>query len=464
MPPKKTQEDFIQEALNIHGDKYDYSKVKYINSKLKITIICKIHGEFEQIAHSHLRGVACRKCGTNEMANQQKLTTDKFIKKSKEIYNDFFDYSKCNYIDAKTNIIVICPTHGDIEQLPKTHFQGRGCIKCNSKINLGIKLDNDKFIEKANEIHGNKYNYSKIKYNNYKSILIIICDIHGEFLQKAGDHLSGCGCIECSKIKISNSRKISNNEFIKKAQEKHSNLYDYSKSKYVKSNEDIIIICKIHGEFLQKPNNHLNGAHCSYCKSSKVHELNSLLTKFPDIATEWHPTKNKNKLPKDFMPYSGEIVWWICNLNSNHNWQSSISNRTNLNRGCPKCSSTFSKISIEWLKYLEIKYNIIIQNALSENGEFKIPNTKYRADGYCLENNTIYEFHGSKWHGDPRDKEYIANKIIHGISLEDRYKNTQIKKHKILELGYNSIEMWEYDWKNFIDKVIKVQIIYRYYH
>lgn len=79
MPGKLTTEEFIQKAREVHGDKYDYSKVEYKNSSTKVCIVCTEHGEFYQELHKHLKGQGCRKC-----TGCAKLTTEDFIKKSRE--------------------------------------------------------------------------------------------------------------------------------------------------------------------------------------------------------------------------------------------------------------------------------------------------------------------------------------------------------------------------------------------
>jgi predicted nucleic-acid-binding Zn-ribbon protein len=115
--------------------------------------------------------------------------------------------------------------------------------------------------------------------------------------------------------------------------------------------------------------------------------------------------------------------------------------------GCPKCCNTnYSKQQILWLNFLSIYNDIIIQHALNE-GEFLIPNTKYKADGYCKETNTIYEFHGDFWHGNPEiyNPDEINKKT--NCSFKELYEKTLIKEVKIKELGYNLEVIWENKWK-----------------
>ena len=123
---KSKIEDFIKKAKHIHGNKYDYSKVKYVNSHTKVCIICPIHGEFWQTPASHLMGRNCPKCSKP----CYKYTTEDFVKKAMEVHGDKYNYSKTNYIDAKTKVCIVCPKHGEFWQIPSEHIDGCGCKYC----------------------------------------------------------------------------------------------------------------------------------------------------------------------------------------------------------------------------------------------------------------------------------------------------------------------------------------------
>lgn len=144
--------------------------------------------------------------------------------------------------------------------------------------------NNQIFIENAKKIHGDKYDYSKILYKNAKTKIIIICQKHGEFLQKPNNHLSGQGCFKCG---VENACKLisSNTEkFIKKSKDIHGDKYYYSKVKYKNDHTKVIIICKKHGEYLQTPNNHLHNRGCPKCGKEKVigGYNNKFFTVFPE--------------------------------------------------------------------------------------------------------------------------------------------------------------------------------------
>ena len=198
---KYTTEYIISLFKNTHKDKYDYSKVNYIDSQTKVCVICPEHGEFWILSSHHIKGVNCPKCMGNA-----KYTTNSWISKAKEIHNSKYDYSKVDYVNGQTKVCIICPKHGEFWQKPQNHLENHGCPYCyNEKRHHQKKaLDKEKFIQRANKIHNNKYDYSKVEYINYHTKVCIICPKHGEFWQTPANHIfgSGKGCPQCNDSKL----------------------------------------------------------------------------------------------------------------------------------------------------------------------------------------------------------------------------------------------------------------------
>lgn len=184
---KPINENFIEKAKEKHGEKYDYSLVKYINNHLKIIIICPKHGQFLQQPNNHLNGNGCQKC------KKYKYNINTLIDKFNKIHNFKYDYSKINYTNSSTKICIICPKHKDFWQVPSAHLTGYGCYKCNGN----IPLTTEEFIKKVKLFRGNIYDYSKTKYINRRTKVIIICKTHGEFLQYPDKHILGANCKKC---------------------------------------------------------------------------------------------------------------------------------------------------------------------------------------------------------------------------------------------------------------------------
>jgi len=131
------------------------------------------------------------------------------------------------------------------------------------------KMTKDNFIEKAKKIHGDKYLYCYVDYKNNKSKIKIICKNHGEFIQTPSEHLIGKGCFKCGVEHISNLKTKTFENFLLQSKNIHGNRYDYSNVNYINRRAAVEIICEKHGSFFQTPKNHLKGSGCIFCKSSK---------------------------------------------------------------------------------------------------------------------------------------------------------------------------------------------------
>ena len=130
MGKKSTKEEFIKNAVNIHGNKFDYSKVEYIGNKSKVIISCPQHGEFLQRPNDHLSGYGCKKCQYFKTSKENKFTNDEFIGKASKLHNNKFDYSLVVYDGYEKKIKIICKKHGIFEQTPHSHWSGAGCPSC----------------------------------------------------------------------------------------------------------------------------------------------------------------------------------------------------------------------------------------------------------------------------------------------------------------------------------------------
>ncbi len=453
---KRNNEEFIEKAKEIHGDKYDYSKVNYINSQTKVIIICKEHGEFSQVPNSHLQNNGCIKCGSEKTKKKITSTTEEFIETAKKIHGNKYDYSKVEYKKAIEKVIIICKEHGDFEQTPSDHLTSKyGCYNCSISIRGDTKINKckQKFIEESIKIHGDKYDYSKSIYTGCENKLIIICKTHGEFQQQPNNHLYGKGCKKCGNSKANDNKRSNTEDFIKSSKKIHGELYDYSKVEYTNYHNKVKIICREHGEFEQSPSGHLDGKGC--CKCGKIKTTNSKYSNTNEFIEKSKKIYgNKFDYSKTEYKKSDENVIIICKEHGEFNIRPN--NHIHSNQGCPKCQTKkqYSKAQIQWLNFIQSKDNIIIQHA-ENDCEFKIPNTNFKADGYCKETNTIYEFHGSYWHGDPKlfnSNDY--NKTTN-CTFGKLYENTLNKEQILKDMGFNLITIWESDWIR-LNKCVKI--------
>lgn len=141
MSKRKTTEEFIADAIKKHGNKYDYSHVEYKGATAFVTIICPIHGEFQQRAADHINGHGCKKCVYAQKALQQAKPADTFISQANVIHKNKYDYTKIKYINSHTPITIICPIHGEFYQQPADHLGGHGCPLCSTDKHKGKSLE-----------------------------------------------------------------------------------------------------------------------------------------------------------------------------------------------------------------------------------------------------------------------------------------------------------------------------------
>lgn len=224
MAKKLTREDFIDKAKKIHGDKYDYSKVEYVNAHVNICIICPIHGEFWQRPDRHLEGCGCKKCFIVANAKKQTSTVEDFINKARKVHGDKYDYSKVEYVNNYTKVCIICPIHGEFWQIPSNHLKGQHCPKCAYET-LPLKT-----IKPLGEVLCNiekqckKKNYEflgfcnrkgeEVEYNGVGHIFLILkCNTCGNIWKTTvyENFINGKGCPQCA-----GNKRISPKEALRK--------------------------------------------------------------------------------------------------------------------------------------------------------------------------------------------------------------------------------------------------------
>ena len=311
------------------------------------------------------------------MIPANKLTTEKFIERAIAVHGERFDYSNTVYIDFNSKLEIICLIHGNFYQLPNSHLRGHGCKKCAMELVQGKNKSNtSEFIEKANLIHKNKYDYTQVVYEGNNKKVKIICFQHGSFLQTPGNHLANHGCDKCIKEELSKLLSSNTEDFIKKANIVHNNFYNYSEVIYKNTHKQVIVICNLHGSWLITPANHLTGYGCPTCGLGRN--------------------------------ISNPEILWLNSLN------------------IPK----------------EYRHKTI-----------KLKNTRIVADAYDPNTNTIYEFFGDFYHGNPLkfNSDDINPKLK--ISYGQLHEKTLRKINNIKTNGYNLMFIWESEWENQQKKI-----------
>lgn len=366
MPTKWTTELFCDRARDKHGSKYNYDGVVYKSINKKVKIICPEHGVFFQPPGDHLKGHGCMLCARNRIAESKHKTVSyrDIVKNSRLVHGDAYIYPVQTLKKTGQKIKIICPRHGEFTQDYKNHINGHGCSYCgNNRIKQAISKNQDDFIQQCKDHHGDRYDYSKTQYISSGYLVTITCDIHGDFQQLAGTHIRGAGCHKCN-----GGYKYNLEEFIERANQVHDNAYDYTNSVYINSKTKVDIRCETHGIFSQLPESHLQGTRC------------------------------------------------------------------------PKCANAFGKMENEWLNSFK-NPNIMRQHRIKlSDGSSVI------ADGYDPETNTVYEFWGDYWHGNPEVFESSEVNRRTDCSFGELYQMTINKIRKYESEGYNIISIWETDY------------------
>lgn len=220
---KYKTEIFIQKSIQIHGDKYNYDKVKYINSHTKVIITCPNHGDYTQLPTNHISG----KNGCPICANRKIKTDKQFAESSNKVHGDRYDYSESVYVNNITKVKIICKIHGPFYQAPVKHInESCGCPLCGNISRAKSKTNSlEYFINKSKIKNGDKYDYSKVDYINNSTKVRIICPKHGEFMQSPDKHMAGQGCPKCKSSRGEKKilRYLENNKVYFKYQHKFDN-------------------------------------------------------------------------------------------------------------------------------------------------------------------------------------------------------------------------------------------------
>ena len=294
-----------------------------------------------------------------------------FRRRAISVHGNKYDYSCVNYVNNHTNIQIKCSIHGEFLQTPYKHLIGRGCQVCGGS----KKLSTETFSINSKLIHGNKFDYSKVKYVNNCIKVVILCSIHGEFFQRPQDHMRGMGCPKCV------GKNKTTEEFVKQSNIIHENKYDYSTVKYINAYTKIKIICKKHGEFEQTPSHHLS------------------------------------------------------------------------KQGCQKCIGMVSKQETEFLNYFNIPNK-------KENRQVLI--LRKKVDGYDEKTNTIYEFLGDYWHGNPKRHNFSDYNKTCKKTFGELYYETFNRFKKLNDVGYKIKYIWEMDWKRWLKNKNDSILLYEY--
>jgi hypothetical protein len=264
---KLTTEEFIKKARAVHGDRYDYSKVEYVDAKTDICIICKQHGEFWQRPSHHIDGRGCKKCATEVTADKLRYWTEA------KCYEEASRYSEMKSFRTQSE---------DAYNAALKHHWLKNYTWLSYKIDVSKpkkkrqSYTQDEIIERLRSIFGDRYSYEKVEYKAMKVPITLVCHEkdangveHGEFSMRPDNIFSSNqACPKCYDDRRSRLQRKPVEKFIEEATKVHGGLYEYHKVVYINNKTEVCIVCPVHGDFWQTPDGHLRGHGCPYCSGN----------------------------------------------------------------------------------------------------------------------------------------------------------------------------------------------------
>lgn len=283
------------------------------------------------------------------------MTTEEFVAKATTVHGGEYTYENVVYVKYNIKINITCKKHGSFMQTPTSHLKGCGCPKCAHELaSVTHRRTTEVFIEKAKEVWGDRYDYSRVVYKTRKDPIIIICPKHGKFIQKPYLHLEGSLCPKCGIEKHSESmKKIDQQVFIERSTELHNGKYTYEKVVYIDTSSKVEITCPKHGSFWQRARMHLSGQGCWECSRELVGDKNrGTQEEFIEKSKLTHGDKYDYSLVE--YKNSLENVSIICKI---HGVFSQAPVQHVRGRGCPKCKNSMgAQLVDDYLTSREIPF------------------------------------------------------------------------------------------------------------
>lgn len=366
------------------------------------------------------------------MPHGKRLTTEKYIERAIKKHGEKYDYSKAIYVHSMEPIELICNQHGSFNIVASSHLSGKGCQKCGRD---GTKGTTEEFVAKAKVLYGDRFDYSKTFYNTLRTKLEITCREHGPFKLYPYAHFTGNGgCRVCS-----GNKPMTTEGYIQRAKSIHGDLYDYSDASYISARAKVTIICRNHGKFEVTAIEHIREDRASNCKKC-IYDSNRLSNEiFIERAREIHGDLYDYSLVDYYR--ADQKVKIICHKHGvfkqapDHHW---------IGGGCNNCRGRVSKKETQWLDQLVIAKEHRQKTLIMASGK------RYHVDAYVASTNTVYEFNGDYWHGNPMKFDGDTWNQRTNCIFGELYQKTLSKKQELILNNYNVISIWENDFKKSI--------------
>lgn len=368
------------------------------------------------------------------------MTTEEFVRRSKELHGDKYDYADSVYVGQRVKVKIFCKTcQKHFEQFPQKHYAfGEGCWGCGvAKRADSHALSFDEFVEAAIQKHGKRYEYDRSTFTRSKNKLTIRCrECNDSFQQQGNAHLQGSGCPRCSVERAHAKQSYGYEGFLERAHLVHGLKFQYFECTDPNWTQKSTVTwqcrdCGMIGEQLVL--NHLAGKGCAQCSGKMKHTLETFVAK----AEKVHG-KGKYDYSEVSFEKTRDRVWVTCN-HCKLRWSTMVNNHL-FGKGCPACAAKkfVSKGETEWLDSLGIP-------AECRNKWLVINGKKFNVD--ALVGDTVYEFDGDYYHGNP--KKFARDKVNHkcGVTMGELHDRTLERRKEVEDAGYKVVVMWESEWK-----------------
>ena len=307
----------------------------------------------------------------------KKKTTAEFIASARAVHGDRYDYSKVEYVSNQVRVTIVCPEHGEFEQVPSYHTDsGAGCPACGGN----KRVTKTGFIEDVRRVHGDRYDYSLVEITNNTTPVKIICPEHGVFEQAPKQHRKGNGCPTCG-----GTQKLNQEVMLKRFAEAHGNRYDYSKAVYTSAREEVTIVCPDHGEFSQIAALHWAGRNCPKC-AKRV--LAAEMRKSAAEAEAVLIAQGNSTYAYDTRGYTNNKGFISVTCDRGHAFEQRFNDA--LRYGCPTCAGRNSAGERELREFIQsLGVNPVKTRKVAPPKEI---------DLWCPEQKVGFEFNGLYWH------------------------------------------------------------------
>lgn len=325
-------------------------------------------------------------------------STEEFVKKAQQVHQGRYSYGLTKYEKSQIKVTVTCPVHGDFLITPNNHLCGKGCKECaNEGRSERKKLSQEEFIAASRNSHGDLYDYTKAVYTAARDKITIICKEHGPFSQTADSHMRGVGCPECAKLARWNERRTEYSEFVRRANKKHGNKFEYPRELFEKITGIVGIVCPEHGVFYQEGRTHLATKHaCRDCQSKAV-KLSK--EEFIERAKEFHAERYDYGLVE--MSGADAKVKIVC---PDHGVFEQAASSHLRGCGCRYCNASAEEYQIKsWLEAEGCEVETGVRSIIPP----------YELDLYLPQNRLAIEYCGLYWHrtSERRPSHYHKTKL-----------------------------------------------------